>query len=212
MGDDAESLSFIEFPIGKSDLHKQESEKLMKLSKALIERPGLRLDIAGSADPKLDRQALANEQLRTQLQQVIMRELQAATSDDSKQMDQADLDSEKKNRLIEVLYEEQFGKQHSSQAGGAAADPSRDVTEPSNAENQNSPPITVEAKKQKLLENISVPERDLRNLARARAQSIRDQLVQQGQIPANRIFLIEVKLNPVSNNEAVQSTLALAAE
>ena len=207
LGDDAESLSFIEFPSGEANLNDQEGEKLTRLAKALNERPGLRLEIAGSADPNLDRQALATKQLRAQLQQAKARESQAAGSNGSPPMEQGGLDSEEENRLIEMLYDEKFGRQKSSQAGGASSE----ANQSSNVTNQNSPPMTVEAKKEKLLEQISVPERDLRTLARARAQSIRDQLVQQGQIPAKRLFLIEINLNPVSNNGDVQSTLALAA-
>ena len=207
LGDDAESLSVVEFPSGEVNLNDQEREKLTKLAKALNERPGLRLEIAGSADPNLDRQALANKQLQTQLKQAKVRELQGVTSDGSKQVDQVDLDSEDENRLIETLYEEKFGRQPSSQTGGVAAEGGG----PSKAENHQTSQMTVEAKKQKLLENISVPERDLRNLARTRAQSIRDHLVQQGQIPAKRLFIIEPNLNPVSTKETVQSTLALAA-
>ena len=211
LGEDAESLSFIEFPSGEVNLNDQEGEKLTKLAKALNERPGLRLEIAGSADPNLDRQALANKQLQGQLQQAKVRELQAARSDGSQQMDQVNLNREEESRLIEILYDEKFGRQNSSQASRADAEGHRDVPRPSNGGGQHSQRMTVEAKKQKLLENISVPERDLRNLARARAQTIRDQLVQQGQIPAKRLFIIEVNLNPVSTKEAVQSTLALAA-
>ena len=211
LGDDAESLSHIEFPIGGADLNEQEAGKLTKVAKALTERPGLRLEIAGSADSNLDRQAMANAKLRQQLQQAKMREVQAATSDGSKQMDEVDLDSEDESRLIEILYDEQFGGHNTSQASPPGTGGPSDRPGEANGGNPNSPNLTVEAKKQKLLEKITIPERDLRNLARARAQSIRDQLVQQGQIPANRLFIIEVDLNPVSNKETVQSTLALSA-
>jgi len=71
--------------------------------------------------------------------------------------------------------------------------------------------VTFETMKQKLLETIQVDDSELRRLAQERAKTIRDHFIQQGQFPQERVFMIEVNLNPEGSEQAVRSTLALAA-
>ncbi len=50
-----EELSFIEFAEGRAVLDKTALDKLMTLTKALDERPGLKLDVIGYIDPQADK-------------------------------------------------------------------------------------------------------------------------------------------------------------
>ncbi len=59
LGGSGEDLQYITFPAGNAQLSSAEQEKLKALGKALDDRPALRLEIAGAADPQIDRQALA---------------------------------------------------------------------------------------------------------------------------------------------------------
>src|SRR4029079_6815478 len=52
-----EELAYVEFAPGSAALG-AETGKLKNLGKALVERPGLRLDIAGRVDPEADREGL----------------------------------------------------------------------------------------------------------------------------------------------------------
>ena len=54
--------------------------------------------------------------------------------------------------------------------------------------------IPVPEMEQLMLENTQVSEDDLRRLASARAQSAKDWLVTEGQVPAERVFIIAPKL------------------
>jgi hypothetical protein len=65
--------------------------------------------------------------------------------------------------------------------------------------------------KAKLLEGIFLDEGQLRVLAQQRAQQIREFLIQEGKVPSNQVFLVEVDLNPTSDEGMVRSPLALAA-
>ena len=65
--------------------------------------------------------------------------------------------------------------------------------------------------KAKLVETIQVEEAELRSLAQDRANKIRDYLIQQGRIPEDRVFLIEVNLNGEIGEESVKSPLTLTA-
>jgi hypothetical protein len=59
VGGNGEELSYIEYEFGSATLRPEQIEKLDKLAKALQERPGLRLEITGTADKENDRSVLA---------------------------------------------------------------------------------------------------------------------------------------------------------
>jgi hypothetical protein len=65
--------------------------------------------------------------------------------------------------------------------------------------------------KAKLLEGFVVNEGQLRALAQQRAQHIREYLIQEGKVPSNQVFLVEVGMTPVTGEGVVQSPLALNA-
>jgi outer membrane protein OmpA-like peptidoglycan-associated protein len=58
VGGSGEELSYIEYEFGSATLRPEQIEKLDKLAKALQERPGLRLEITGTADKENDRSVL----------------------------------------------------------------------------------------------------------------------------------------------------------
>lgn len=63
-GGSEEDLAFIAFNPGSATVLDQEVKKFDALAKGLEERPGLRLEIAGNADPELDRAAIRMRKLR----------------------------------------------------------------------------------------------------------------------------------------------------
>ena len=222
LGDDAESLQYIEFPEGKVDLAEHEQEKLVKLAEALKERPGLRLEITGAADPQLDRLALANERLKKQIRESKFRELQASAPQESTNLEQVVVTKDDTIRLVKILYELHFPKSASPNLGEEAKSSASQKTQQEDgraqgaeqlpgSENTGKPIVTFETMKEKLVETIQVEDSELRRLAQERAKAIRDQLIQQGQIPQERVFMIEVNLNPETSEQAVRSTLTLDA-
>ena len=72
-------------------------------------------------------------------------------------------------------------------------------------------PLTVDEMKAKLLEGFVVDDGQLRLLAQQRAQHIRDFLIQNGKVPSDQVFLVEVALNPTVEKGMIQSPLALGA-
>jgi ribosomal protein S11 len=72
-----EELQFVDFAPGSATLAEAQTNKLDKLSKALYERPALSLEIAASADPVADRDALSLRKLRDQMQSLRIQELTA---------------------------------------------------------------------------------------------------------------------------------------
>ncbi|HQO09225.1 MAG TPA: DUF748 domain-containing protein [Clostridiales bacterium] len=64
---DAESYEFVEFPLGETVLPETEIKKLDELSKALREKPDLKLNVTGLASRKFDRVTIQDRKLRKQV-------------------------------------------------------------------------------------------------------------------------------------------------
>jgi hypothetical protein len=189
-GGNEEDLQFIAFDPGSATVPDQEVKKFEALAKGLEERPGLRLEIAGTADPELDRAAIRMRKLKDQL--IAMRQRERGHASPQSE----GLSSEDESRLVIDLYEterEQLEK-----------------TAPSRPTEAVQKPPTVPEMKQRLVAAILVDESELRTLARQRAEQVRDQLIQGGKLAEERVFLLEIDLT-VSGNEQVRSPLTITA-
>jgi hypothetical protein len=65
--------------------------------------------------------------------------------------------------------------------------------------------------KRELLATMTVEEDALRTLARTRAEQVHEQLVGEGKLPDERVFLTDVDLAPSEDHEKVQSRLNITA-
>ena len=189
-GGSEEDLAFIAFNPGSATVPDQEVKKIDALGKGLEERPGLRIEIAGTADPELDRAAIRTHKLREQL--LAMRQRKRGQGSPKSE----ELSSEDESRLLAELYEKQ-----------------REQLEKSMQPNPTGPapkPPTVEDMKQRLAGAISVDEAELRALARQRGEQVRDKLIEGGKLAEERVFFLETDLT-VSGNEQVRSPLTITA-
>jgi flagellar motor protein MotB len=195
LGVSGEDLRFIAFPAGKAQLSQAEQDKLQAIGKALDDRPLLRLEITGAADPQADRQALAAGQLRKQLQK---RKFVQGSSSASKgvSVEQIELNPAEEARLLSELYVEKFVIQPQT---------------PSTSEGKTLDPPTPQQMQSKLVETIQVKDEQLRLLANERAQAIRDYLIQEGKVSGDRVFLVEPNLDPETGEETIRSPLSLTA-
>ena len=189
-GGDQESLQFVAFQPGSAALPMEEMKKLEVLAKGLDERPGLRLDITGTADPMLDRQAIGMHKLKEQLISMRQRERGHAS------LKSEELSTEDESRLVIELYEKQREK--------------NEKPAPSQPAVPAPPPPTLMDMKQRLASAIPVDELELRALARERAEQVRDQLLEVGKLQEDRVFLEDTDPT-VSGNEQVRSRLSIAA-
>jgi Domain of Unknown Function (DUF748) len=185
-----EDLQFIAFDPGSATVPDQEVKKFEALAKGLEERPGLRLEIAGTADPELDRAAIRTRKLKDQL--IAMRQREQGRGSPKSE----ELSSDEESRLVAELYEkqrEQLEKSMQPNPTGAAPKPP-----------------TVEEMKQRLAEAIPVDEVELRTLARQRAEHVRDELIEAGNLAEERVFLLETDL-AASGNQQIRSRLTITA-
>lgn len=189
-GGDGEELQFIEFAPGGTTMSSDELKKIEALIKALEERPSLRLEIAGTADPVRDRQALSLQKLMAEVHARWRRERgRSAATEDA-------LSSADELRLIRELYDE-----HQKPAAGSAPTPKSNVPE-------RLP--TPEEMKQILVAAMPFDEEGLRNLASQRAEQAREQLTGEGKLADERVFLLDADVT-ASDHEQIRTKLSITA-
>ncbi|MGH7232950.1 MAG: DUF748 domain-containing protein [Nitrospiraceae bacterium] len=118
-GGGGEELSVIAFPAGSAVPGESETQKLDKLAKVLMDRPGLNLEIAAQADPVDDRPALAKEKLRTFFKQQKMKAMK--TRNPSLEED-IPLQDQEYERMVRLAYAELAKAAERSQSSPNAVD------------------------------------------------------------------------------------------
>lgn len=187
-GGDAEELQYLEFDPGAVAVVATELKKVEAIAKGLDERPGLRLEVTGTADPVRDRKVLALQKLNAQLLARWQRGKGISK--------QADLPIVEEERAITELFDQQRSLQP--------------VAAPAEGAQLLSKPPTIEEMRQQLVGAIPVPDSELRLLAQQRAEQVRGQLIVDGKLADERVFLTEVDLT-ASDHEKVRSRLNITA-
>lgn len=103
-----EEMSFVAFEPGSSEISSAEQEKMEKLAKALYERPGLNLEIAGAVEMKADKDALMKVKFEQLLKAARLKEI-AATGVTPPPMSELKLETAERERLVTAAYIEAFG-------------------------------------------------------------------------------------------------------
>jgi uncharacterized protein involved in outer membrane biogenesis len=170
-----EELAYVEFAPGSAAIGELEAGKLRSLTKALLDRPGVKLDIAGRVDPETDREGIKRASLERKVKaqkfDELRREGKAPPSPDQVTVASADYE-----RYLRRAYgAESFPKPRN--AIGLAKE------------------LPVPEMETLMLTHTQVSDEDLRLLANARAQAAKDWLVNEGGIPAERVFIVAPKLS-----------------
>ncbi|MGQ0666790.1 MAG: DUF748 domain-containing protein, partial [Nitrospiraceae bacterium] len=145
-GGSEEDLQFVQFQPGSANLFTDEVKKLDALAKALDERQGLRLDVTGTADATLDRDAVRARKFKDQL--LALRQQERG----KEKPEQEELSAEDEQRLVTQLF-----------AKLPAASPAPPAGQPEADEQK---PPTLDEMKQRLLSAIPVSQAELEALAR----------------------------------------------
>jgi len=169
-----EELSFIEFEPGRADLDKTAREKIASLSRALENRPALKLDITGRVDPSPDTEGLRRRIMERKVKAVKFQRLVKQGNAPSS-LDEVRIDPSEYHRLLKQVYsQEKFPKPRN--AIGLAKD------------------LPVPEMENLLLSHITVTDDDLRQLGIRRARVVSDAIVKAGDVAAERVFILEPKL------------------
>ena len=169
-----EELSTLTFAAGRAAIGEEVQGRVDTLAKALADRPGVKLEIGGRADPVADREALRHVAVEAALKREKTKSL-AADGGAPASVDEVTLGPEERSRWLAAAYR-------------AAPLPDR----PRNALGmlKDVPPAEMEAM---LLAHAQVDDESLRMLANARAQSVKDALVAKG-VASERLFLVAPRL------------------
>src|SRR5262245_37840886 len=169
-----EELAYVEFAPGSARLDANDETKLNSLAKALTDRPGLKLDVSGRVDPEVDREGLKRLTLEREVKAAKLKET-APSGKRAVALDDVTIESSEYSKYLAAAYNEaKFAKPRN--AVGLVKD------------------LPVPEMEQLMLANASATDEDLQQLANARAQSAKDWLVENGKIPAERVFLVSPKV------------------
>ncbi len=172
-GGGGEELAYLEFEPGSSAIPPAGAAKIGNLAKALYERPALKLEIQGHADPEREPEALRQILLRRKVAAQKVKEL-AKAGQATPAVDNARVDASEYPRYLALAYkEEKFPKPRN--VVGMAKE------------------LPVPEMEKLMLANIRVTDDDLRQLAMDRAARVRDALVSEGKVEPARVFLVEPK-------------------
>ncbi|GKS59348.1 hypothetical protein YTPLAS18_28750 [Nitrospira sp.] len=195
VGGDSEELGVVEFPVGGVTLTPSDQEKLSSLAKALKERPGLQLEVAGAADAEADRAALAELKLHRELLAASTKPTKSEGTLAPEMVDFGTLPHEKQTELVEALYRKKYGQ----------------LPKPLQGKEDQPASRSIDTLKERLLGDITIDDSEIVRLGRERAKHIQDYLVAEGGIAPERIFLLDVKLDAKSMGGTVSTKLNLDA-
>jgi len=167
---------------GSAVLAPEAQKRIDTLAKALGDRPALKLDVAGRADPATDTEALRHAALATAMRTEKMKSLVAEGTAPAS-VEQVAIGPDERNRWLTAAYRE-------------AAIPDR----PRNMIGmlKDLPPAEMEAL---FVASVKVDDDALRSLANARARAVKDALVAGG-IADVRVFLLAPRLGGNAGGEA----------
>jgi hypothetical protein len=164
-------FSHIDYKPGLSDLTPESIEKLEKLAEALYERPGLKLEIKGTVNPEYDVRVLKKQRLDKLLAEQKQR-MQAGGANQPSGIDASGETISADDFYLRAVYL------------------SADFPKPRDASGNIKKLPSAEMQKL-LFTNIEITDSELRHLALARAEKVRNYLVNSQKIGRERVFVIE---------------------
>jgi hypothetical protein len=187
LGGSKDEINQLDFQPGSATLDAAGQERMAALAKALVERPALELEVPTAYAPDADGHALAQARLDTRLG--------AAGA-------KPDMDDPDRFDFLRKQYEKESGKQPLP----AAALTVLEMRKQKGAEVPYQ--AGIEQLETALRDRQPATDAELGELARGRAQAIRDSLLGTGQIDAARVYVLGIK--PVAAVEGkVRVELAL---
>jgi hypothetical protein len=182
-----EELSQLELAPGSAQPADAQQDKLKTLAQALIDRPTLRLDITGRADPATDldglREVALDNAVRAQKLTAV-----SARGEEAPSLEDTEVGADEYPALLEKAYKAADFKKPRNMIGLT-----KDLPVPE-----------MEAL---MRANVKVGDAELRTLAQQRAQAVREWLAGEGGVPGERIFVLEPKVEAIGDGGQVQFSL-----
>ncbi|NWB87069.1 DUF748 domain-containing protein [Pseudomonas gingeri] len=193
-GGDAQDLSNVSFAPGSSELSSDAQSSLTKLAAALKERPNLRLEIEGTAAQSSDGALIAQQRLDREYQATYYKMLQRRGDKVPAQASMLQVPEGEKAPMLEGIYRTLLKQQPPAEWAKLGND-------------ERSAKL-----KAGVITAWSGNEPLLRKLGQDRASSIKDFLVDKGQLADDRVYLIDANLGDAQKDGSVVTPLHLDSE
>ena len=193
-GGGAEDLGNVSFAAGSSELSKDAEGALNTLAKALKERPALRLEIEGTAAASSDGPFLAAERLEREYQYNYYKILQRRGDKVPAQASLLVVPEKEKAPLLEGIYRTRLKQQPPAEW--------KDLSDSDRTAKLRDGVIKFWSGSDVLL----------RQLGQDRASTIKDYLVDKGQLEDDRVYFIDANLGQAEKDGRVVTPLHLDAE
>ena len=183
-----EQIGYAEFDYGSAALTAETQKKLDILAKALHDRPELRMDIVGHADPGKDREGLKQNLLLRRVKAQKIKDM-ARAGGETPSLDAVTVTPREYPVYLKLAYKaEKFPK------------PRNFIGMVKN--------LPVPEMEKLMITNLKVTDEDLKALAGERARAVRDYLMQSKQVDEEQIFIVEAKTLDVEKKEGAKDSRA----
>ena len=193
-GGGSEDLGTVAFAPGSDELSGEAQGSLDKLAAALKERPALRLEIEGTSAEASDGPLIAQQRLEREYQSTYYKILQRRGDKVPAQASDLKVPDNEKPPMLEGIYRTRLKGQ-----------PPAEWVDLGKEERQNKMRDAV-------LKSWSSSALLLRQLGQARAGSIKDYLVDKGQLSDDRVYFVDASLGQPEKDGRVISPLHLDSE
>lgn len=171
-----EEMAYVEFEHGYATLAAPMRERLQTLAKALVDRPGLKIELAGRIDPDADREGLKQATMMRRVKAQRLEEL-VKQGTEAGSVDSVEIADKDYPRYLEKAYKaEKFPKPRN--VVGLVKD------------------LPVEEMEKLMLANMPADDEALRRLADRRAREVAQWLTGEGKVASERVFILQPNLTP----------------
>ncbi|NLY13678.1 MAG: DUF748 domain-containing protein [Gammaproteobacteria bacterium] len=191
--DNSQELSEVSFLAGDYKINAEAAKRLDTLAQALKDRPELRLEIEGGSRADLDGPPLAQLRLMAAYQNAWYSILQQRGTKIDSSKDDLEVPEKEKAALLESIYRTQLKQQPPAEW----AELKKDERE--------------QRLREAVLQSYAQSPLGLRRLAQARANSIKEYLIEQQQLDPQQVYLLDAGTGKVSADQGVISTLHLGS-
>jgi uncharacterized membrane protein len=188
-----EELAYVEFDYGYAALSVPMQERMKTLAKALEDRPGLKIELAGRIDAERDREGLKRALMEQRVKAKRLEDM-GRQGKEAGSVDDVEVDAKDYPRYLERAYRaEKFPKPRN--LVGMVKE------------------LPVEEMEKLMMANMKADDEALRDLAGRRARKVSEWLTQEGKIPGERVFILQPNLTAKEgpqNDKAKESRVDFA--
>lgn len=182
---DGEELSEINFLPGYGRVELDVERRLQALSKALADRPALKLEITGYADLENDLDGIKRVILDRKVRAQKLSE-GAEKVESSGSLQDVSVELEEYEEFLELAYKEEKFDKPKNAIGFTKSIPASEM-------------------EQLILANINAGDDELRQLAEQRGKAARDWLIEKGGISSDRVFILEPEIESEIDGKKIGS-------